>query len=337
MREGNLVEYDPPLWLLELARIRCVGNFRLHVQKAVQLFKVHRALFDFPPCPAKNIQRRIKAQQHHHHGGEVTDLHRALLVVPGRQREHGQQPSIHHESLDTIEQVHAANRLNIALVVALHRAIIPKRLALFGGKRLHGFEVRQRVDGNGAQLCVRLVHPPPLAHAPLCNHHGRDDVDDDCNHCDQRQTIIVSDTERNRRQRQPDECRPDIEGQEPDQVVNRAGTALDDAIERAGPPRLMKAERERLRVPKSVHARDSLRILADRTEQCISRLRQRRCKKAQADSQCDPQDGNRERRRASPFSRNLVDRIAENDRRDHFKNRSRQREYDCDKHDWPPF
>ena len=184
---------------------------------------------------------------------------------------------------------------------------------------------------------VGFIHSAALAHAPFGDDYRGDDIDDDREDRDQGQAVIISDAERDGGEHQPHEGRPYIEGEEANQIVDGTGTALDDPIECAGPPSLVKVQRKRLRMPESVHAGDALCVLTDGRKQPVAHLRHGRSKKADTNPDREPICGRAEGRRLATFRNSAVDRVSQQQGRNHFQHRSSECDQDCDHHDWPPF
>ena len=90
MGKAHVPKLHMPLRGCEHFGIRAVRHIGLHVEQAMKLFEINRTLFDFTPGKSEDIERRIQAEQDHHDSGQITNLHGALRVVPGRERQHGE-------------------------------------------------------------------------------------------------------------------------------------------------------------------------------------------------------------------------------------------------------
>ena len=337
MAEGHSLEGHMPLRRRQRFGIGGVLHFRHHAHQAVQLLQVHRPLLDLPPGPAENVQRRIEGQQHQHHRRQVANLHRPLDHVPGRQHHHRQKAQVHHQRLHRVQHIHAAVGVHIMLVVIGHRIVKPAGFAGFGGEGFHGLEIGQDVHRSGPEMGVGLIHLPALAHPPFGDDHRADNVKRNRRHRDQRKADIIGNPKGHRGQHQPHQRRPNVERQEADQIVNRAGAPLDDPVQRPGPPRLVKAQRQGQRMPERVHTRHPLRVLAHRREQPVPHLRQGRSRKAQHQPIGQPQGRRRKVRRHAPLRHGLVDGMAHHQRRNHLQDGGRQGDDDGQRHHRPPF
>ena len=223
------------------------------------------------------------------------------------------------------------------MIVITHGIIEAAGLTAFRSEGLHRLEIGQDVDRCCPEMRVGFIHAPALSHAPFGDDDGCDDIDDDREDRDQGQAIIIRHAERNGGEYQPHEGRADIEGEEPDQIVDGTRAAFDYSVQRAGAPRLVKIQGQRLRMAEGVDAGNALRVLADGREQPVPRLRQRRCKKTHPDPDGQP-IGRRAKSRGFPaFGDSTVDRMAQQQRRHNFQNRRSQRHQNGNDHDRSPF
>ncbi len=205
-----------------------------------------------------------------HH--EVADSQLPCLHAPRRHHHHRGEARGDHQPLPEVEPRQAHRRLGRGLGVALHRAVVARRLPLLGVEVLHRLEVEEAVDRLLVGVGVALVHPRADGEPPVGDPDRVPDVERDRDRHHDEVPDVEDEEEDAGDERELEHQRDDGEEQEPQQEVDALHPALDDPAEPAGLARDVIAEAERVHVPEGLERQVSQRPLAHLREDPVAEL-----------------------------------------------------------------
>ena len=141
---------------------------------------VDERLFDLAVEHAHEVQRHVELHQHGVDQHEAADRARGRAMMSARRQDHHDRHADGEDhGLAGIQHRERGVGLGRGALVALHRAVVARRLARLGAEIFHRLVIEQRVDRLGVGVHVGLVHPAADRDPPLRGLVGIGQIDGD--------------------------------------------------------------------------------------------------------------------------------------------------------------
>ena len=194
-----------------------------------------------------------------------------------RAHQHGRrQPRREDDRLSGIEQRQRGIGLHAGALVALHRVVIPRGLALLGAEIFDGFVVQQRIDRLGIRFGIGVVHLAANLDPPFGRDVGVVHVDHHGDHGRQHIAPVELPQQHAHDQRDLDDGRHQLQDHHAHDDLDAEAAALQHPGQAAGLALQVKAQRQLMHVNEGAIGEFSDRMHRDLGEDAVAPLRQHR-------------------------------------------------------------
>ncbi len=275
MAEGDLVEGQVGavhLGFREIAGVTGVGHGRDLAAQVDHGLHVDHRLADLAVGEAEDGQGLVDALHDQDHRGHVARTDLALGRAMARQQRHAREARRHHRHLHDIQQDERGVGLDRRLGVGGQGLVVVLGRADLGPEALDRLVVHQGVDRAAGGLVVGLVEGAAVMDAPVGDGEGARGVEHHGEDRHRREAPVIGPRQGEGGHHQLQRRRGQVEHQGAQQVLDRAGAAVDGAAERPGALGLVVVERQAEGVGEALGRRAPLGRLGHRGEDSVARL-----------------------------------------------------------------
>jgi hypothetical protein len=303
--------------------VRGVGDLGRHVAQADHLLHVDESLADLAVLETQHAERRVEVPEQGDGGVEAAHGHLAAHHPDAGGHGHHRQADLHDQGLGAVQHVQRGVGRHAGVDVVAHRRVIGPAGAGLGPEGLDGLVVDQGVDREAGGAIVGLVQPAAMAQPPVGDPEGDDRVEHDGHQRDRREGPAELGGHHPQGQDQFHQRRADAEDHAADQEVGGARAAVDDPRKRAHLLGLVEVERQVEHVLEALHRRPRHGRLRHPVEDRVAHIGGpgRGQAERRGAHRGDHEEG---QRRFAGLGRQVVDRIAHQDRRDHARQLSHE-------------